>query len=25
VIRDKDPADEDIPTVIFSAKDADAG
>ena len=25
VIRDKDPADEDVPTVIFSAKDAEAG
>jgi predicted PurR-regulated permease PerM len=25
VIRDKDPAEEDIPTVIFSAKDAEAG
>ena len=25
VIRDKDPAEEDTPTVIFSAKDAEAG
>jgi predicted PurR-regulated permease PerM len=25
IVRDKDPADEDVPTVIFSAKDAEAG
>ena len=25
VVRDKDPAEEDMPTVIFSAKDAEAG
>jgi hypothetical protein len=25
VIRDKDPTEEDVPTVMFSAKDAEAG
>ena len=25
IVRDKDPADEDVPAVIFSAKDAEAG
>ena len=24
IVRDKDPAEEDVPTVIFSAKDAEA-
>jgi hypothetical protein len=25
VVRDKDPAEEDVPAVIFPAKDAEAG
>ena len=25
IIRDKDPAEEDMPAVIFSAKDVEAG
>jgi predicted PurR-regulated permease PerM len=25
VVRDRDPAEEDIPTVLFPAKDAEAG
>ena len=25
IVRDKDPAEEDVPTVIFSAKDAETG
>jgi hypothetical protein len=25
IVRDKDPAVEDVPTVIFSSKDAEAG
>jgi hypothetical protein len=25
IVRDKDPAEEDVPAVIFSAKDAETG